>query len=299
MDILHFGAIDIGSNAIRLLIMSAIEYAAETKFKKVTLIRIPIRLGADVFGHQRISSVKCGQLLEAMQGFRHILSAYRVVDYRACATSAMREAANGPELMEQIREAGIDLEIISGYEEADIIFKTGIAQMIDSNKDYLYVDVGGGSTEVTVVKKGEKVGQESFRIGTVRMLNNQTSNEEIERYKKFMRTQATHLKDASLIGSGGNINTIFKLMNKKYGESISPNELKQMLDYLNRFTFDERVEVLRLHPHRSDVIIPATQIFMWAFKYSNSKRIFVPKMGLSDGIAQQLYHKYREKEQVS
>lgn len=292
MDILHFGAIDIGSNAIRLLVMSAIEYATETKFKKVTLVRIPIRLGADVFVERKISNDKCNQLLEAMRGFQAIMNAYRVVDYRACATSAMREAENGQELMEKIQNIGIDLEIISGYEEADIIFKTGIAQLIDNSKDYLYVDVGGGSTEVTIVKKGAKVDQESFRIGTVRMLNNQTSNEEIVRFKKFMRFQATHLKDASLIGSGGNINTLFKLMNKKFDESISPSELKQMFEYLNRFTFDERIEVLRMHPHRSDVIIPATQIFLWACKHSNSKRIFVPKMGLVDGIVKQLYSKY-------
>lgn len=295
MNFLPFGAIDIGSNAIRLLVMNAIEYPAETKFKKITLVRIPIRLGADVFGIQKISRDKCDRLLHAMQGFRHVMDAYSVIDFRACATSAMREAVNGRELMEKVKElTNIELEIISGYEEADIIFNTGIAQLIDNEKDYLYVDVGGGSTEVTVVKKGAKVEQESFRIGTVRMLNKQTSDEEIARFKKFMRLQASNLKDTSLIGSGGNINTLFKLMNKKYGETISPGELKQMFDYLNRFTFDERIEVLRMHPHRSDVIIPATKIFLWAIKYSNSKRVFVPKMGLSDGIAQRLYHRYRE-----
>jgi len=295
MNFLPFGAIDIGSNAIRLLIMNAIEYPDETKYKKVSLIRIPLRLGADVFYSQRISDVKRDQLIHAMHGYKHIMEAYQILNYRACATSAMREAENGPELIKLIREQiGIDLEIITGKQEAEIIFNTGIAQMLNPKKDYIYVDVGGGSTEVTVVSKNEKVEQESFNIGTVRMLNQKRDEDEVERFKSFMRKQAAKLKDTALIGSGGNINKLFKLMGKKYGDTISPSELKHMYDYLNRFTFDERMAVLRLNPHRADVIVPATKIFLWAFKYANGKRIFVPRMGLSDGIVQQLYEKYKQ-----
>ncbi|PLX18299.1 MAG: exopolyphosphatase [Salinivirgaceae bacterium] len=296
MNFLPFGAIDIGSNAIRLLIMNAIEYPDETKFKKVSLIRIPLRLGADVFKSKVISPFKCEQLIHAMEGYQHIMQAYNILSYRACATSAMREAKNGHELISEIRDKiGIDLEIITGKEEAEIIFNTGIAQMLDSEKDYLYVDVGGGSTEVTVVSKSKKVEQESFNIGTVRMLNQAVDAKEVDRFKSFMRKQATKLKDTSLIGSGGNINKLFKLMGKKYGETINPSELKHIYDYLKRFTFEERISVLRLNPHRADVIVPATKIFLWAFKHSNSKRVFVPRMGLSDGMVQQLYAKFREK----
>ena len=299
MNFLPFGAIDIGSNAIRLLVMNAIEYPEETTFKKVSLIRIPIRLGADVFKDQVISSVKCDKLIHAMEGYQHIMQAYNILDYRACATSAMREAKNGPELISEIRnKIGIDLEVITGKEEAEIIFNTGVAQMLDPNKDYLYVDVGGGSTEVTVVSKNAKVEQESFNIGTVRMLSQSVDAAEVDRFKGFMRQQATKLKDTSLIGSGGNINKLFKLMGKKYGETINPSELKHMYDYLKRFTFEERISVLRLNPHRADVIIPATKIFLWAFKHSNSKRVFVPRMGLSDGIVKQLYDKFREENPV-
>jgi exopolyphosphatase/guanosine-5'-triphosphate,3'-diphosphate pyrophosphatase len=295
MNFLPFGAIDIGSNAIRLLIMNAIEYPDETKFKKVSLIRIPLRLGADVFKDQVISSHKSEQLIHAMEGYQHIMQAYNILSYRACATSAMREARNGPELISEIRnKIGIDLEIISGQDEAEIIFNTGVAQMLDADKDYLYVDVGGGSTEVTVVSKGQKIEQESFNIGTVRMLNQSVDADEVDRFKSFMRKQATKLKDTSLIGSGGNINKLFKLMGKNYGETINPSELKHMYDYLKRFSFEERISLLRLNPHRADVIIPATKIFLWAFKHSNSKRVFVPRMGLSDGIVQQLYAKYRK-----
>lgn len=296
MNFLPFGAIDIGSNAIRLLIMNAIEYPEETKFKKVSLIRIPLRLGEDVFKDFVISSSKIDRLLHAMEGFQHIMKSYSLINYRACATSAMREAQNGSELISIIRnKIGIDLEIINGKEEAEIIFNTGVAQILDANKDYLYVDVGGGSTEVTVVSKSEKVEQESFRIGTVRMLNKMVDADEIERFKSFMRYQTTKLKDTSLIGSGGNINKLFKLMGKKYGEIINPSELKSMYDYLKRFTFEERISVLRLNPHRADVIIPAIKIFLWSIKHSNSKRVFVPRMGLSDGIVQELYESYREK----
>jgi exopolyphosphatase/guanosine-5'-triphosphate,3'-diphosphate pyrophosphatase len=274
--------------------MNAIEYPDETKFKKVSLIRIPLRLGEDVFKDYVISQGKIERLLHAMEGFIHIMKSYNVLSYRACATSAMREAKNGPELISIIRDKiGIDLEIINGKEEAEIIFNTGIAEMLDPDKDYLYVDVGGGSTEVTVVSKNKKVEQESFRIGTVRMLNQMVDTDEVDRFKSFMRQQATKLKDTSLIGSGGNINKLFKLMGKKYGETINPSELKSMYDYLKRFTFDERISVLRLNPHRADVIVPATKIFLWAFKHSNSKRVFVPRMGLSDGIVQQLYDKHR------
>ncbi|MFO7864313.1 MAG: hypothetical protein R6U85_09960 [Salinivirgaceae bacterium] len=295
MEFLPFGAIDIGSNAIRLLITNAVEYSADTKFKKVSLIRIPLRLGADVFSYKKISESKYNRLVHAMQGYQHIMQAYNVVNYRACATSAMREASNGPELMAEIRkQTGIDLEIISGKEEAEIIFNTGIAKMLDTDRDYLYIDVGGGSTEVTVVSKTQKIEQESFNIGTVRMLNQKTDDAEVKRFKDFLRLQAGRLKNTSLIGSGGNINKIFKLMGKKYGEVISPAELKNMYDYLNRFTFDERIEVLRLNPHRADVIVPAAKIFMWAFKYSNSNRIYVPKMGLSDGMVQQMYYDYKK-----
>lgn len=299
MNFLPFGAIDIGSNAIRLLIMNAIEYPDETKYKKISLIRIPLRLGADVFSCRRISERKSNQLLHAMNGYRHIIDAYQLLNYRACATSAMREAENGPELIRKIKdEIGIRLETITGKEEAEIIFNTGIAQMLDPKKDYLYVDVGGGSTEVTVVSKNHKVEQESFNIGTVRMLNQHTDQQEVERFKAFMGKQAAKLKNTSLIGSGGNINKLFKLMGKKFGETISPDELHHMYNYLKRFTFDERIAVLRLNPHRADVIVPATKIFLWAFKYSNSKRVWVPKMGLSDGIVQQLYHQYSVKNQA-
>lgn len=294
MKFIPFGAIDIGSNAIRLLIKNVVEYPEQTKYKKVSLIRIPLRLGEDVFNKNKIDKNKANRLIEGITGFSHILKAYNVVNYRAVATSAMREANNGLEIIEKIKDkTGINIEIISGLLEAEIIYQTGVSQIVSHGKYYLYIDVGGGSTEVSVLDGKDKVASESFKIGTVRSLSGTVNSFEIERYRNFLVEQAKKYPNIVIIGSGGNINKVFKLMNKKYGESISLAELENMYSYLTKFTYEQRINILRLNPDRADVIVPAVNIFLQAYRFSNAIELFVPKIGISDGLIKLIYQDYK------
>jgi exopolyphosphatase/guanosine-5'-triphosphate,3'-diphosphate pyrophosphatase len=289
---LKYAAIDIGSNAVRLLIADIIKNQDAISFKKNTLIRVPLRLGDDAFLNQHISEKKAVDLVKAMQAFRNLIDVYKVSDYMACATSAMREADNGAEIVERVKtEANIDLEIVHGEREAKIIYASHVEQDIDKTKNYLYIDVGGGSTELSLFSEGQLQASRSFNIGTIRILDNQDKEETWNEMKEFIRENTRKFKNISAIGTGGNINKLYKLAEEKEGDPMSFNKLKSLYNYLNSFSLKERINVLGLKEDRADVIIPASEIYLTVMKWSNIKTIFVPSVGMVDGIIQTLIDK--------
>ena len=291
LTIKKYAAIDIGSNAVRLLVSNIIEQKGKpTLFKKSSLVRVPIRLGADVFLNHQISKENELRLLDTMNAFRLLMQSHKVIVYKACATSAMREADNGNEIVKLIaKHSKIKIDIIDGEEEAAIIAATDLNSYIDSSKTYLYVDVGGGSTEFTVIHQGETVVSKSFKIGTVRLLNDIVNKEawfDLEAWIKF------HTKDyekIDLIGSGGNINKIFKISGKPAGKPLTYFYLTSFYQMLQSYSYEERITELDLNQDRADVIIPATRIYLSAMKWSGARDIYVPKIGLSDGIIKSVY----------
>jgi exopolyphosphatase/guanosine-5'-triphosphate,3'-diphosphate pyrophosphatase len=294
LEIKKYGAIDIGSNAIRLLISNVIvSDDKEPKFKKSSLVRVPIRLGADAFTSGIISEQNVRRMIDAIEAFKLLMNVHGVKIYKACATSAMREAKNGSEIVEKIKvQTGVKIDIIGGKEEAAIISSTDLNQLIEGNHTYLYVDVGGGSTEITVFTRGKIITSKSFKIGTVRLLNNKKStNKEIfSNVEKWIKKNTSDLKKVSLIGSGGNINKLFKMSGRTEGKPISYIYLNAQYQFLKQMSFDERVSELSLNPDRADVIIPATKIYLSAMKWSGARKIYVPKIGLSDGIIKSLFY---------
>ena len=295
LEIKKFGAIDIGSNAIRLLISNVIvSEDKEPQFKKSSLVRVPIRLGADAFvGKGIISEQNITRMIQAMKAFKLLMNVHGVERYKACATSAMREAKNGKEVVEKILEkTDVKIDIIGGKEEAAIISSTDLNKLIEGDTSYLYVDVGGGSTELTVFSEGKIINSKSFKMGTVRLLNNKkTVNKEIfSNVEKWIRKNTKGLKKISLIGSGGNINRLFKMSGRAEGKPISYIYLNAQYQFLKQMSFDERVSELSLNSDRADVIIPATKIYLSAMKWSGARKIYVPKIGLSDGIIKSLFH---------
>ncbi len=293
LTIKKYAAIDIGSNAIRLLISNIIETPGNpTLFKKNALVRVPIRLGEDVFLKGEISSKNKQRMLDAILAFKLLMKAHQVECYRACATSAMRDASNGYAFAKAIKkQTGIQIDIIDGEEEAAIIAKTDLQSFIKEDRTYIYVDVGGGSTELTIYNKGKVIASKSFKIGTVRLLNDLVSENDWEVFKKWIIEQTKDFKYIDLIGSGGNINKVFKLSSKKPGKTLSYLYLSQLYSELSDMSYEERILKLSLNPDRADVIIPALRIYLLATKCSNAKQIIVPKIGLSDGIIKSLYDK--------
>ncbi|MGJ8744644.1 Ppx/GppA phosphatase family protein [Polaribacter sp.] len=295
LEIKKYGAIDIGSNAIRLLVSNVIvSKHKEPQFKKSSLVRVPIRLGADAFvGEGIISDSNITRMVNAMEAFKLLMNVHGVVKYKACATSAMREASNGKEVVEKIlKETGVKIDIIGGKEEAAIISSTDLNQLIEGDNSYLYVDVGGGSTEFTIFSEGKIISSKSFKMGTVRLLNNKKSvNKKIfANVEKWIKSNTHNLKNISLIGSGGNINKLFKMSGRTEGKPISFIYLNAQYQFLKQMSFDERISELSLNPDRADVIIPATKIYLSAMKWSGARKIYVPKIGLSDGIIKSLFH---------
>ena len=292
MKIEKLAGIDIGSNAIRLLVANVITEKNETPiFKKSALVRVPIRLGADTFIKGIISEENKSRMLKAMEAFKLLMEVHGIQKYKACATSAMREAKNGTQVVTEILDnTGIKIDIIDGKKEAAIIFSTDLTNIIKSDKSYVYVDVGGGSTEITVFSKGKIINSKSFKLGTVRLLNKNKSNKDIwENMEVWIKANTQNLTKVSLIGSGGNINKIFKLSGTLLGKPLSYIYLKAQYHFLKQMTYDERISELGLNPDRADVIIPATKIYLFAMKWSGAKKIFVPKIGLADGIVKSLY----------
>jgi exopolyphosphatase/guanosine-5'-triphosphate,3'-diphosphate pyrophosphatase len=293
LEIKKYGAIDIGSNAIRLLISNVIvENNREPQFKKASLVRVPIRLGEDAFVSGEISDENVARMKDAIEAFKLLMKIHGVQKYKACATSAMREAENGTIIVEKIlKETGIKIDIIGGKEEAEIISSTDLNELIQGENSYLYVDVGGGSTEFTVFSGGKIITSKSFKMGTVRLLNNKKSvNKEIfHNVEKWIKTNTKDLKRLSLIGSGGNINKLFKMSGRTEGKPISFIYLNAQYQFLKKMSYQERISELSLNPDRADVIIPATKIYLSAMKWSGARKIYVPKIGLSDGITKGLF----------
>jgi len=298
ISINKYGAIDIGSNAIRLLVANVIEHEDKpTQFKKSSLVRVPIRLGADSFVHGKVSPENIERMVSAMQAFKLLMDVHGVKKHRACATSAMREASNGDEVIKTVLEkSGIEIEIIDGKEEAKIISSTDLNELISGHKTYLYVDVGGGSTEFTVFSDGQVITSKSFKIGTVRLLNN-TKQENKKAYKDveaWIKENAKDYHKISLIGSGGNINKLYKMSGRTEGKPISYIYLNAQYQFLKQMSYKERITELGLNPDRADVIIPATKIYLSAMKWSGARKIYVPKIGLSDGIIKTLHYSSQE-----
>jgi len=289
---LRYAAIDIGSNAVRLLIADIIENNGSVSFKKNTLIRVPLRLGDDAFIQHHISDRKTNDLLKAMQAFRNLMDVYKVTDYLAYATSAMREAENGEEVAKLIKqEANIDLEIIHGSKEAKVIYASHADQNIDKSKNYLYVDVGGGSTELSLFSTGQLMASKSFNIGTIRILDNQDTEETWNEMKDFIREHTRGFKQLAGIGTGGNINKLYKLAEEENEAPLSFNKLRQLYTYLTSFSLKDRINVLGLNQDRADVIIPACEIYLTVMKHAGIKSIYVPRVGMVDGIIQLLIEK--------
>ncbi len=289
---MRYAAIDIGSNAIRLLIADIIENNGSVSFKKNTLVRVPLRLGDDAFIEQHISERKAEDLLKAMRAFRNLMDVYKVSDYLAFATSAMREAKNGQVIVEAIKNtAEIDLEIINGQKEARIIYANHSENNIDKSKNFLYVDVGGGSTELSLFADGKLFASRSFNIGTIRILDNQDKDETWQEMRDFVRDNTKSFKNLNGIGTGGNINKLYKMSEEKNGAPLSFLKLKSLYNYLNSFSLKDRINVLGINQDRADVIIPACEIFLSVMKWANMKNIYVPSVGLVDGIIQLLIEK--------
>ena len=291
MTIEKYAAIDIGSNAIRLLIVTVIEKAGRiTQFKKTSLVRVPIRLGADVFLEGEITEENYLRLVDAMMAYKLLMQTHKVVRYRACATSAMREAANGSEIVRRIKkETEIEIQIIDGKDEAAIIASTDLLDLIYTERSFLYVDVGGGSTEFTVFANGHTIASKSFRLGTLRILNNMVQKSDWEEVQKWIEKNTSEHENIDLIGSGGNINSIYKSSEKRIGEPLSYFYLTNYYEKLKSLSYNDRIFELQMNPDRADVIIPATQIYLSAMKWSKAENIYVPKIGLSDGIIRSLY----------
>ncbi len=288
MKMKKLAAIDIGSNAMRLLINNVIEYNGVKLFKKVDIVRVPIRLGTEAFKEKNISEYTRKRLVQALHGYKHLIEAHEVVNYRGCATSAMREAKNGAEIIQQIKdETGIHIEIIDGKEEAEIIYANHIEKLIDDQQAYLYVDVGGGSTEITFFKNGKAQNSKSFNIGTIRILNDMISTPMWEELHRWLE-ETLQGQTVQIIGSGGNINKVAKISRKDPNKPLSFDYLNNYYKILKSYTYEERIIELDLNPDRADVIIPAMKIFTSIMKWSKAKHIYVPKIGLADGIIKEL-----------
>ena len=292
LTIKKYAAIDIGSNAVRLLIANIIEEQGKpTRFKKSSLVRVPIRLGADVFVEDKISALNASRMIDTMQAFKLLMQSHGVYAYKACATSAMREAINGEDIAALIfNQTGIRIDIIDGKEEAAIIAATDLQSYIDPNKTYLYVDVGGGSTEFSLIYKGKTVVSRSFKIGTVRLLNKMVTKSNWDDLENWIKTNTSDYDKIEVIGSGGNINKIFKDSGTPTGKPLTYFYLTDFYKKLQGLTYNERITILNLNQDRADVIIPATRIYLSAMKWSKAQDIYVPKIGLSDGIIKSIYN---------
>lgn len=299
MNVTHkFAAIDIGTNAIRLLFYNIyLDLKGEPNFKKVALTRVPVRLGEDVFAYNRITDEKRELLKKTMIAFRNLIEVHQVIDYMACATSAMREAENGPQIIEYIKkEAGVNIQLISGDMEADLIYQNHIAESMNPHKAYLYIDVGGGSTEITLFYQGEKRFSQSFPIGTVRMLYDKITRETWDMLKLKCIEIANRYKNITGIGSGGNVIKIQKLAGVGENAPFSRSQLKAVHQELSELTYEDRMRKFGLNPDRADVIVPASEILLFITKHAEIKNMVVPKMGLSDGIIHYMYEEYLKKD---
>ncbi len=288
----NYAAIDIGSNAVRLLIKEIKEEQGNAHFSKVLMLRVPLRLGFDVFDIGKISEKKEKNMIRLMKAFRHLMKIYDVKHCRACATSAMRDAKNGMDIIKQIeKKTGVHIDIIDGQEEAKIIYNNHVEHMEDQKGNYMYVDVGGGSTEINLLSEGQLVCSRSYNIGTVRMLNNAVKDSEWERLKNDLAELAKSYPQTNIIGSGGNINKLYRLADKKNKKKMTMqvSVLQELHTRLKALSLEERMEQFGMKPDRADVIIPAGEIFLTIASIIGASYIHVPVIGLSDGIIDELY----------
>lgn len=289
---MRLAAIDIGSNAARLLIADVIQdKEGKPQFNKLNLVRVPLRLGFDVFEKGEISKEKRGMVLQTMKAYGHLINAYGVKNVIACATSAMRDAANSADLIRKIKlETGLEIEIISGDLEASIIYENHVAENMDTDHSYLYIDVGGGSTELTFFAENKLVFKQSFNIGTIRLLKDMVDDDKWNDVKDFIKNKTKGYKKIIAIGTGGNINKVFSLSKKKDGKPLSLDSLKDYYKEISSFSIDERMNLYKLREDRADVIVPALQIYINVMRWADADEIYVPKIGLADGLVQHLYY---------
>ncbi len=289
---MRYAAIDIGSNAVRLLIANIMEGDDGFTYKKDTLIRVPLRLGDDAFQLNKLSERKIKELSQTMLAFRNLMDVFKVEDYLAYATSAMREASNGPEIIKRIKkESNIKIDIISGNNEAKMIYSSHFAETLDPKKNYLYIDVGGGSTELSIFSDNKVFASHSFNIGTIRMLDNKDTEAEWLKMRNWIKDKGKTVKYLLGIGTGGNINKLHRLSGEKDETPLTIAKLKSLYTYLNSYSLKERIQILDLNQDRADVIIPASEIYLSIMKWANMKQIHVPKVGLVDGIIVHLIEK--------
>lgn len=288
---MRLAAIDIGSNAARLLI-SEVKHneGGEPEFAKINLVRVPIRLGFDVFDTGEISPERLEMLVESLLAFRHLLRAYDVRHVKACATSAMRDARNAREVLSKVREStGFDIEVITGDAEASLIYENHVAEHLNRQDAYLYIDVGGGSTELTLFAEGRMVGKRSFDIGTIRLLKGRLQESRWEDMKEYLKESTRGFGHVTAIGSGGNINKVFSLSKRKEGRPLTLEMLRDFHKEFSSCTLEQRMALYRLREDRADVIVPALQIYISAMRWAGCEDIHVPKIGLADGLIQHLY----------
>lgn len=294
MKVKKIAAIDIGSNAIRILITNVVQEVGEHPvYMKSELIRVPIRLGQDSFTVGEISDKNMKRVVKAMKSFKLIMKVYGVKHYMACATSALRESNNADELVALVKKkAKIKIEVIDGRKEAEIISNTTILNNFGQSQNYLYVDVGGGSSEFSVLQNGKRIVSKSFKTGTVRMLNNMVSDKVWIEIEKWIQTHTAGIENIALLGSGGNINKVFKLSNTKEGKPLTYIKINTFYQDLKKLSYEQRVLKYNLNLDRADVILPALEIYLKALKWSGATKVFVPKIGLADGMIKMMYKKY-------
>lgn len=290
---MKLAAIDIGSNAARLLISDASPKSnGEMDFTKVNLVRVPLRLGMDVFSGGSISEKRAESLMNTIKAYKLLLDVYEVKYLKAAATSAMRDASNGLQILEKVKqETGIDIQVITGQEEASYIYENHVAENLDKTRSYLYIDVGGGSTELTLFSGNRLLFKESFNIGTIRLLQGMVTEQHWQQMKDFLKQQlrSSGSQQVIAIGSGGNINKIFSLSKRKEGKPLSFELLKDYYKEFSNFTVEERIHLYNLREDRADVIVPALQIYVNVMRWTDIEEIYVPKIGLADGLVRSLY----------
>ena len=292
---MKLAAIDIGSNAARLLITEVLnDENGVAVFNKMNLIRIPLRLGFDVFEYGTISKPKIGMILQTMKAYKHLCSAYEVEHIKACATSAMRDAKNSADIIRKVKmETEIEIEVISGDFEAGLVYENHVAENMDKDHSYLYIDVGGGSTELSFFSNGILIFKKSFNIGTIRLLKNMVTDSNWDEMKEHIRAVTKGQKQVVAIGSGGNINKVFSMSKRKDGKPLSLELLRDYYKELNSVPLEERITRYALREDRADVIVPAIQIYINVMRWAGAEEIYVPKIGLADGLIRHLWEELK------